>query len=124
MTRLWLAVYRGFRPFSGAGYRKSLIVGPIVNVFLTRFYQYKHQCSASLGGNYIASEIWSASFISPISLSSHTTSTRFPTGTVLVLPTLFQVCTVPPVDVTQLLIVWVRLSSDAGTLGRSHGCRT
>ena len=47
--------------------------------------------------------------------SSHMPSTRFPTGTVLVLLTPFQVCTVPPVVVTLLLIVWVRLSSDAGT---------
>ena len=38
-----------------------------------------------------------------------------PTGTVIALPAAFKVQRLPPVVVTLLLILWVRVSSDAGT---------
>ena len=38
-----------------------------------------------------------------------------PTGTVIALPAAFKVQRLPPVSVTSLLVLWVRVSSDAGT---------
>ena len=63
----------------------------------TRFYGFAIRCIGplchrcinaltNLGGNYIASEIWSTSFSThQLICSSRTTSTRFPTGSVLAL---------------------------------------